>query len=645
MKSKLFIQFIFILSVLYLFNSIFIIEPPNFLESSREFSNNMNDDLNEIPHLSLNSGNYSSYNISINFNPSSSSVTGNLTVNYYNNDPHNFTRIPFHLFLSGMRYQFRKGSIEILNVTTLNTPKTPLLFEVNETAQLLWVYLESKLEPYERVFFEISFNSIIPDGSEDYGLDRANSYGSDADQSRIYKFSSFYPMPCVYDKYDGWNTDPYLWVGDPFYHDMAYYNLFIEAPKDFVIASTGELMEKMDIGASYLYHFNPIFPVREVTFSASKWFIVESDILKGVNVSVYYIPKSQFLWQNYALTYGLQALSLFNNSFGEYVYPTLNVVEEYTDHGGMEYPCQVYITEALDYWSYPLWFLEKIIVHEAAHQWWYNLVGNDEVDWGFLDEGLACWSTDYYAEIYYSDWEYFQYNRYLDRVRTYYTIEGLPSRINASVYDAVHADNYYFTGYYKAPLILEKLRRTIGNTIFLNGLKLFFTHKVYKIALLSDLQLAMESVYGSSLDWFFFPWFDNPYLPKYNFLDHAYDSTQQTLHLTINDLNEPLNIYNYSQQVQLLIYDSNGLAYDEWIWINGTTIMNIPLSIKPNKLRLEYGDEVLVQLLSEDLTYLEKSIVPPPPRIPGFDLSILIIVCLIPLTYIFYKSSIKKIIK
>ncbi|GAH53747.1 unnamed protein product, partial [marine sediment metagenome] len=35
-------------------------------------------------------------------------------------------------------------------------------------------------------------------------------------------------------------------TGDPFYFDMAYYNLFIEAPNGMIIAATGNLEEKLD---------------------------------------------------------------------------------------------------------------------------------------------------------------------------------------------------------------------------------------------------------------------------------------------------------------------------------------------------------------------------------------------------------------
>jgi hypothetical protein len=576
------------------------------------------------PNLALNGEEFSNYNLSIRFDELSASVEGNLTVDFYNNDPINITKIPFHLYLSGMAYISRPGYIEILNVTEFDDPNISLPYGVYSESQLMEVNLSATLEPSERVKFIISFNSTIPDG----GIDRSNFYGEDGDQSKIFKFAGFYPIPCVYDQYDEWNTDPYLSVGDPFYFDMAYYNFFIEAPNDIKLAATGELIDKVNKGLTSIYHFDPIFPVREVTFSASKWFLIDSNIINGVNVSTYYLPKSQSNWKNYALTYSNQALLLFNETFGSYPYPTLNIVEEYTMFGGMEYPCQVYITEGVDTYntsSIRQYVLEFIIAHEVSHQWWYNLVGNDEVDWGFLDEGLACWSEQYYGEIYHGDWEYFQYDNYLDEVRNYYASEGISSKINISVYEAVNEDNYYFIAYTKAPLILEKLRKTIGNSVFIDGLKLFFQQMSYKIALLSDLQSAMETVYGHSLDWFFFPWFDNLYLPKYHFLSCIYDVRQEILNLKIIDLNKPYNPYNYLQNIPIEVYDKdNTLIFSNTFWINSTTNISIPITDTPKVARLVYTDDVLVQLDTPYPLYLEETVKkvnkPTEPFIPGYDL-------------------------
>ena len=596
----------------------------------------------QFPKIATNGEVYSYYNLSIIFDDSTSSVQGNLTVNFYNNDPKNFSKIPFHIFLSGMNYTSRMGYIDILNVTKLDAPYTSLIYDEYSDNQTMWVHLDTTLEPSQNVSFVILFNSTIPDG----GIDRANSHGSDP--NRIYKFASFYPLPCVYDEYDGWNTDPYLLIGDPFYYDIAYYNLFIEAPSEFTIAATGQLIKKINKGATIFYHFDPIYPVREVTFSASEWFIVESALVNGVNVSTYYLPKSQLVWQTMALIYGERTLILFNDTFGEYPYPTFNIVEEYTYFGGMEYPCQVYITEEIDDWapySNQQFWLDKIIVHETGHQWWYNLVGNDEVDWGFLDEGLTCWSTDYYGEIIHGDWEYFQYPPYplrppyIDEVRTYVNA----SKINSSVYECIDRGmDYYYIGYRKTPLIFEKLRNTIGNSIFIAGLKQFFEEKKYKIALLSDLQLIMENEYGNSLDWFFLPWFDNDFLPKYNISSCVYNATEMTLKITINDLNRPLNSYGYSQQIPINIYDkSNYTIHSDIFWVNSTTILNIPMTSEPVKVRLEYTDDVLVQLDFPYPLYLEKNVQKVNGEggfIPGYNISLLLIFCLLPLIYLISKT-------
>ncbi len=612
-----------------------------------ESFNNFPPLLTITPKVAQPTGNFSDYNLSVVLDEANSFIDGNLTVDFYNNDDINFTKIPFHLYLSGMQYETRPGIIEIVNVTDVTNFSITLPFEVYSNQQIMWVNISEKLEPQKRVQFNIQFNATLPDGP----IDRANSHGSYLNQSRIYKFGSFYPIPCVYDNEDGWNIDSYLTTGDPFYFDMAYYNLFIEAPNGMIIAATGNLEEKLDKGATKWYHFNPIYPVREVTFSASRYFQVQSKISNGVNVSTYFLPKDAYLWNNYALNHAEDALTLFNNTFGTYPYPTLNVVEEYTVFGGMEYPNQVYISEAIDSWGYPLdvdrRLLEKIIAHEVCHQWWYNLIGNDEVDVGFLDEGLTCWSTDYYGEYYHGDWEFFQYTRYIDEVRVYYAEHGLSSKINQTVYECLATDtDYYYVAYHKAPLIFEMLRQTLGLTNFLEGLKLYFERHQFEIVLLSDLQQAFEDVVGQSLDWFFFPWFDNLYLPKYSFSEHIYSATTKILNLTIEDINMPLNDYVYSQQVPLAVYDVSGYEiYSQDMWINGTTELSLNLSTNPSKVSLLYNNYVLVQLnIGDDLT-LDLIIQSAEQAILGYDIGIFILLSthLIGLLVVVIKRKVKKL--
>ncbi|MBA7641983.1 hypothetical protein ES703_49669 [subsurface metagenome] len=567
---------------------------------------------------------FSSYNLSVFIDEDTSTVAGNLTVDYYNDDPVNFTQIPFHIYASGMQFDKRPGYIEILNVTTLEDPKEELDYDVYSNIQLMWVDLTSDLEPGNRTSFIISFNTTLPDG----GIDRASDHGEDPNETRIFKFASCYPLPCVYDEFDGWNIDQYLLTGDPFYYDMAYYDLIVNVPENMTVAATGELIEQVTINNRAINHYNPNLPVREVTFSASRYFEVETFFIPDINITVstYFLSHSSWLWDGFALTVAKNSIDLYYNALGIYPYSTFNVVQEYTNYGGMEYPLQVYASTAADTHQYPQWYLETVIAHETAHQWFYNLVGVDEVDWGFLDEGIVCWLTDWYKDSYHPEWDIFDPYWGLYNVRHYSLDYGLPNKINQSVPDCfISGTNYWYLGYTKTNTILEKLRLTLGHEKFIEGLTYFFQDHYFEIADLTDLQNAFETVVGESLDWFFFPWFDNPYLPKYNFVNVIYDATSKILNITIEDINENLNQYSYSQQVPLNIFSSDSsLIFSDNEWINGTTSLLIQLEKTPQRVVLNYTDFVLVQFSDYNLDYLETTditiINKPRQQIPGYNI-------------------------
>ncbi|MFX0205820.1 MAG: M1 family metallopeptidase [Candidatus Hodarchaeota archaeon] len=547
--------------------------------------------------------NFSKYTLSVELNETSSTIEGNMTVDFYNNDPISFSRLPFHLYPSGMGYENRSGTIDILNVRTLTN--IPLSFEVLPDKQLMWIDLESTVAPNQFISFIITFSTTLPDGQ-----DRANSYGWDHNQSRIYTCACLYPIPCVYDEFDGWNTDLYLDIGDPFYLDMAYYDLFIEVPDGMIVAATGELIKRTTDGLTTTYHYNPIYPVREVTFSASRYFVVESTLVNGVNVSSYYLPQSSSLWNHTALYTAVRSLTLFNESFGIYPYPTYNIVEAYGFYYGMECPCQVYMSESLNYRDDLPGFFEITLAHETAHQWWYQLVGNDQVDEGHLDEGLTCWSHQYYTDYYYPSWNTFDHQTV---VISHHSELIEANKINQSIYECIESNtSYRFTAYHKTPIILQKLRVSIGHENFIAGLRYFFEHYKFKIAFFPNLQQSFEAVIGQSLNWFFLPWFDNNYLPNYKFTSVTYDTTQELLSITIKDLNEVLHTYPYSQQLILYVFsyfgnESQILTLSETVWINGTTTLEFPLSKEPIEVELYFNHYALVQTSAPEITSIKTS--------------------------------------
>ncbi|MGD9395963.1 MAG: M1 family metallopeptidase [Candidatus Thorarchaeota archaeon] len=559
--------------------------------------------------------NLSSLDLSLYLNETEAIVLGNMTMEFYNSDPVAFSSIPFHLYLSGMYADGRPGNITILNTRALSPSPVSLAFEVYSDDQLMWVHLDEDLQPNTSVTLEIVFESVLPTDSPD----RAGVSGSDGSSSKIFEFASAYPIPCVYDEYDGWNTDPYLDTGDPFYLDMAYYSFNLTLPSDMKVAATGELLET-NVGATdTTYRYTPSHPVREITFCASRYYIIESQIYQGVNVSSYYLPESTSLWSTNGLDWGVRALALFNDTFGPYPYTTLNIVEDYGFYYGMEYPCQVYLSNIINdrYQASQISAdtLDAVIAHEVAHQWWYHLVGNDEVDVGFLDEGLTVWSVYYYSEFYNLEWPMKDDDFFF--VKMHY-----PALINQSIYD--NASTYYFTAYTKTPVVLEKLRQIIGTEDYLDALRLFFSRYSYRIAFLQDLQTAFEDQLNTELDWFFVPMFDNGYLPDYSFQSAEFNSTASSLTIVIEDFNEDLHVRRYLQNFTIdvetttILMDWKGERYVSVqniiftdVQLNGTTQVTLTdysfTTCTPTKVTLLYDEYSLVQLDNPNLMFISTS--------------------------------------
>lgn len=536
----------------------------------------------------IDNDNLSNYNLSVILNPDQHLVYGNFSLDYINTEDIIFNRIPFHLYINSMGYQYRKGQTTIENVID-TTENNNLDFKISETKHLLWIYLTKDLQPNERVNLVITFSTILPDG-----VDRANSFG--INENQIITSVLFYPTPCVYDK-GYWRIDPYLNLGDPFYMEIANYEFYIQAPPDIVVVANCELItQKLHAGKMH-YNFKSDLPIRQIVFSAAN-FEKETIIYNNINVSCYFLPSSEYYWENDVLEYSISALSIFSELFYEYPYKILNIVEYYGFASGMEYPCQVNINKDLDQY-----FFEQIIVDIIAHQWWNVLVGINEIDEGFLDCGLCLWSKDYYLNEKYPDRRIFSPYGRTSTIRSYYDYTyGRSSKINQTLYeyiDFIGRVDYYHTAYTKPATILEYLRQKIGHQFFILALRHYIYENMFKIATLDSLQQAFEDIINDNLDSFFKPMFNNHYLPKYEFRNVNFDETTNKLSFIVIDINEKYHTYVYSQDMPIFVYNEENrfIVFNEVVKIEGNTTIELKLdsSEKPVLLKLYFGQNILFQ--------------------------------------------------
>jgi aminopeptidase N len=88
------------------------------------------------------------------------------------------------------------------------------------------------------------------------------------------------------------------------------------------------------------------------------------------------------------------ALRYYGEWFGPYPYDQLTIVDPafQSGSGGMEYPT---LFTAGSRWIAPSRVTqpESVTVHEAGHQFWYGIVGSNEFEHAWLDEGFNTFST------------------------------------------------------------------------------------------------------------------------------------------------------------------------------------------------------------------------------------------------------------
>lgn len=191
---------------------------------------------------------------------------------------------------------------------------------------------------------------------------------------------NFYAIPVIYD--NGWQTYPYSYNGDPFYNDLYNFDVTMTAPDGYYIATSGTEIEK--------HHYQG-YMLRDFAIVMSRDFKTLSRQVGDTVVTYYYLNDEI---PDISLYTACNALAYFSNTFLDYPYKTLNVVQTDFLQGGMEYGALVYISlDVTDQFQY-----QYVIVHEIAHQWWYGLVGNDQTRTAWIDEGLAEYSTAVFFE-------------------------------------------------------------------------------------------------------------------------------------------------------------------------------------------------------------------------------------------------------
>lgn len=338
----------------------------------------------------------------------------------------------------------------------------------------------------------------------------------------------------------GWNCHQYHGLGE-FYADYGDYRVAITVPEGHVVGATGSLVETQrgedgwvtSIYAEAQVHdfafaVDPRFLEAKVTFRAdearqdpdtaevarSLGLSPEQLELSDVEVRLLYQPEHAAHVERYldAMVYGL---GWYGRRYGAYPYRTLTVIDGPRGAGGamgMEYP--TLIAGGVG-WPSPASgpSPEQVALHELAHQWWYGLVGNNEVEEAWLDEGFTTYSAGsamdqkYGPKIFGPFWlhPWLQgrrlHQKELWRLGTLLAPER--DAIVRPVFGYRNDASYGMNVYPRAALTLQALGRAIGEDQLARALRLYQRRWRYRHPRTEDFQKVVEEVSGEAQGEFF----------------------------------------------------------------------------------------------------------------------------------------------
>jgi len=452
-------------------------------------------------------GKLSRYRIAATFTPVTDDalarIDGTVQLRYVNITPDALTKLYVRLYPNAEEYA--DGGMTLESVTAGGNE---LDVSLSEGDTLAMVTLPAALASGDALDLEIVFSSTIPtDPKASYGM-----YSYD-ERSGSYALAHWIPLLAGYDPVNGWQLGPPSEFGDPVFTNTALFDVSINSPAAFVFVTTGSEVGSTQHGSLTTRRFVS-GPTRDFVMAADADFRVESITVGGTVINSYFNP-DDVVSGHAVLTAGAQALEVYNRLGGEYPYEEFDLAEIDLGNGagGVEFPQLVFISG--DYYgteNAPTLipgFLEFVVAHEVAHQWWYGLVGNNQYLHAFIDEGLANYLTVvYFEETYGEEAAQQQINFNLKAAYFARLFDDGDEIVDQPTDDFPSQRSYESLVYGKSALGFGEVRAAIGDDAFFDALRAYVAQFRFEVAAPSDLKAAFETASDMDLDELWRHWFE-----------------------------------------------------------------------------------------------------------------------------------------
>ena len=423
---------------------------------------------------------------------------------------------------------FTKGGYYIASVAITYKGQTYTVDPLINDARMQIRLREPLAAKGDKIEVNINYSFAIPfHGSDRMGREKYK-------KGYVYLIAQWYPRMCVYDDAEGWNTLPYMGLGE-FYCEYGDFDYYITAPANMIVAGSGDLQNPTEVlsaeqqarlnearnsdktvmivkpgevgqsdkkTGTLTWHFK-MQNSRDISWAASKAFIWDAARVnfpsgrKGIAMSVYPAESNFDNGWGRSTEYLKRSMEIYSEKYFEY--PWNSAVSAAGNVSGMEYPGMIFCKSSDG--SKTLW---DDITHEIGHNWFPMIVGSNERKYMWMDEGLNTFINEYASEI-------FNKGEYVDNeVRTAKTTTDKAGDLHDPLMTPPEAiDMQDYNRYYnKTALGLNILRnQVLGPERFDYAFNQYIKNWAFKHPLPYDFFRTMNDAGGEDLNWFWYEWF------------------------------------------------------------------------------------------------------------------------------------------
>jgi hypothetical protein len=387
------------------------------------------------------------------------------------------------------------------------------------TSTVVEVPFGTPIGPRSSGTLEVEWSFKVPTIPENRRGDRMGSWGT-----RLYQLAQWYPQVAKYDDLRGWDREPHLGPSE-FYNNFGSFDVSLSVPAGWLVGATGVLknpetvlmppvrarLARVTASDSQIVIVGPdergpgkatpagdrltwrflADSVADFAWATSNEFVWDATraTIRGagaIPVHILYLPEhAQYKqvgdWARHALEY-------YSSLWMPYAFPQFTQVDG--PEGGMEYPMLTMSGPGFG-----------VTDHEIGHQWWPMMVGVNETQYGWMDEGF-----NQYMNIL-SDATYQKKAPTLDSVALAWGKVAGVEAIPPMMWDANFGGPAYgLVTYGKAPMMLASLGGVVGDSAVIHAMSEYAKAWRFKHPSPWDFMFFMNKALNRDLGWFWYYW-------------------------------------------------------------------------------------------------------------------------------------------